>query len=124
MIIEFEVIDWLNNQQSIPAYGEEPENPNPGTIENYYPEGRSEFYVVQKTGSSMVNHIRSAMIVVQSYAGSLSRCAEMNENAIQVMSRMIESDGVTAVRLNSDYPYIKEETKQPRYQAVFDIYYY
>lgn len=117
-MVESTVINWLN-ANGFTAYGSEPQSTYPN--ENF---SRDIFCVVQKTGGGVSNRIRQATIAVQSYAPTLAVAAELNEAVITVMERMIELDGVTAVKLNSDYEYTKESTKQPRYQAVFDIYYY
>ena len=37
---------------------------------------------------------------------------------------MINLDEIASVKLNSDYNFTDEETKQYRYQAVFDIKHY
>lgn len=120
-MIEKTVIDWLNAKLSVPVLIEEPVNPNPGDIEMY---GRLKFCVVEKTGSSRTNRLNESTIAVLSYAGSLYEAAELNEEVKEAMDQLIEEDNVTAVRLNSDYAYSKEATKQPRYQAVFDVYHY
>lgn len=117
-MIEEIVIGWLNSHLSVPAYGSEPDNQYPGNT------ARKQFAVVQKTGSGRSNKIRMATIAVKSYAGTLYNAATLNEQVIEAMDQIVELDLITAVRLNSDYEYSKESTKQPRYQAVFDIYYY
>lgn len=117
-MIESTVISWLD-ANGFTAYGEEPQNKKPNEFFS-----SETFCVVQKTGSGESNRIREATIAVQSYAPTLAECAELNEAVITAMKNMIELDGITAVKLNSDYEYSKTSTKQPRYQAVFDIYYY
>lgn len=117
-MIESTVINWLN-ANNFSAYGEEPHNEYPNEFDT-----RSEFCVVEKTGSGIENRLKQATIAVQSYAPTLAQAAELNEAVIEVMENMIELSGVSAVKLVSDYAFTKESTKQPRYQAVFDIYYY
>lgn len=118
MTIEETAITYLNGVLSVPVYGQEPENPNPGNT------GRASFCVLQKTGSGVEKRIRNATLAIQSYAPTLYEAAELDEEVIGAMDAMVELSNVTAVRLNSDYEYTKESTKQPRYQAVFDVYYY
>jgi len=120
-MVETIVIDWLNSHLPVPAYGSEPANEHPGDIEM---RERPKFCVVQKTGSGRINRIRQATIAVQSYAKSIYEAAQLNEQVIEAMDQIVELDSVTACRLNSDYEFSRESTKQPRYQAVFDIYYY
>ena len=117
-MIESTVISWLN-ANNITAYGEEPKNSYPN---EYF--SRDSFCVVQKTGGGVERRLRNATIAVQSYAPTLAQAAELNEAVLTVMEQMIELSDITAVRLNSDYEFSKESTKQPRYQAVFEIYYY
>ena len=120
-MVEMVVIDWLNSHLPVPAYGSEPANEHPGDIEMTV---RPTFAVVQKTGSGRSNRIRMATIAVQSYADTLYNAAALNEQVIEAMDQIVELDSITACRLNSDYEYSRGSTKQPRYQAVFDIYYY
>lgn len=117
-MIEAKVINWLI-ANGLTAYGEEPKNEYPN--ENM---SRDSFLVVQKVGGGMSNRIRRATIAVQSYAPTLAECAELNEAVITVMENIIELADITACRLNSDYEFSKTSTKQPRYQAVFEVYYY
>ena len=117
-MIESTVINWLN-ANGFTAYGSEPKNEYPN--EN---NSRDAFLVVQKTGGGVVNRLRNATIAVQSYAPTLAEAAQLNEAVITVMGNIIELAGITAVRLNSDYEFSKTSTKQPRYQALFEIYYY
>lgn len=120
-MIEEIVIGWLNSHLSVPVHAKEPDNEYPGDIEMTE---RPKFCIVQKTGSGRTNGIRQATIAVQSYAKSIYEAAQLNEQVIEAMNQMVVLDSISAVKLNSDYEYSRESTKQPRYQAVFDIYYY
>lgn len=113
MVIEAQVIDYLSNNLNCPVYAEQPGD------------GGTEFVVVEKTGSSRVNYLDSAMIAVQSYSGRLADAAELNQVVKGLMLAMPHEVGaVSAVRLNSDYNFTDTSTKHYRYQAVFDITYY
>lgn len=118
MTIEKRTIAYLNNKLSVPTYGAEPTNPRPSSNQP------SEFCIVQKVGGGESNYIQSASLAVQSYAATLERASELNEVVKSAMKAMVELDEVTSVKLDTDYEYSKESTKQPRYQAVFDIVYY
>lgn len=111
-MIEKCVCDYLNEVMGLPCYWEKPE---------VMPE---EFLIVEKTGGKVTEHIKSATIAVQSYAGSMYRAAELNEAVKAVMDHLAELDGVSRVELNSDYNFTDTTTKQYRYQAVFDIVHY
>lgn len=116
MIIEELICDYLENELEIPAYMERPEKPD------------TEYILVEKTGSSRSNYLNQAMIVVQSIVSSrdssMVRAAEINEAVKEVMYDLTTLDEVSACRLNSDYNFTNPDTKEYRYQAVFDVTHY
>lgn len=119
-MIETILIDYLENVQSlqdIPIVLEEPD-PNP------YPGGIRKFVRIQKTGSGRTNHLDRATVAFQSYADTLLEAAQLNDIVKRAVFGIIQLDTVSRVELNSDYEYTREDTKQPRYQAVFDFVYY
>ena len=67
---------------------------------------------------------RSATIALQSLADSLYNAAVLNEQVKEAAADMIELDKICRVSLNSDYNFTDIQTKQYRYQAVYDITYY
>lgn len=85
----------------------------------------SEYIVIEKTASGEQNKIRSAMIAVQSISETgLYTAAQMNESVIEVMSNFADNSAeIYSCKLNSDYNFTDPETKEYRYQAVFNIYY-
>lgn len=113
MMIEEIILDFLNNQADIPAYMEVPEK-----ITGF------PFLVVQKTGSSEENHIKRAVIAVQSYAVSLYEAAKVNDRIKDIMLELITLDSISKCSLNSDYNFTDTANKRYRYQAVFDITHY
>lgn len=82
------------------------------------------FFVVEKTGGGVTNHINEATIAIQSYGKSLYQAASMNEEIKQAMSEAVFLDEITSVQINSDYNYTDDNAKQYRYQAVFVITHY
>ena len=84
----------------------------------------AEFVVVEKTGSGMVNHLKSATFAIQSYAGSMYRAASVNEEVKEAMDSLTTLDAVSRSALNSDYNFTDTQKKQYRYQAVYDINHY
>lgn len=74
-----------------------------------------------KTGGGRRNLIENAIIVIQSYAGSKFRAAQINQEVKTAMNGITALDNVSACNLNSDYDYTDTETKSYRYQAVYDI---
>lgn len=111
-MIEKTVCDYLNDVMGLPAFWEKPEDMP------------VEFLIVEKTGGSVSDRIKSATIAIQSYAGSMYRAAEINEAVISAMENLTEMSEVSGVKLNSDYNFTDTTTKQYRYQAVFDITHY
>lgn len=83
-----------------------------------------EYILVEKTGSGETNHIRRATIAVQSYAGSLYRAMQINEEVKEAMNDITALDEISRCTLNSDYDYTDTTRKKYRYQAVFDIVHY
>lgn len=83
-----------------------------------------QFILIQKTGGSRENFLNSSTIAIQSYAESMFEAAKLNEKIKNLMYDLITVDEVSSVDLNSDYNFTDTETKQYRYQAIFDIHYY
>lgn len=110
-MIELIVLNYLKEKMDIPVALEKQE----ATKGNYV--------YLEKLGSGKSNHILNATIAIQSYGKSLYVAAELNERIKSLMDKMIELDAVSRVTLNSDYNFTNNETKEYRYQAVFDIYY-
>ena len=121
MVIEQFIIQYLLgklSQEGIGVYPTVPEsNPNPA-------DDPAKFLIVQKTGSSLRNHLWTANIAIQSYAGSIMEASYLDQKAINAMLGMISEPEICRVELNSDYEYTDTDTKQPRYQAVFVVTHY
>ena len=82
------------------------------------------YILIEKTSSKRDNLLKSSVIAIQSYAESLYEAAKLNEKIKEIIDQLVYVDEVSGVRLNSDYNYTDTETKQYRYQAVFDIKHY
>ena len=85
----------------------------------------SEYIVIEKTASGESNKIHSAMIAVQSYSKtSLLTAASLNKAVVDAMEVMAETVAeVYSSKLNTDYNFTDPDTKEYRYQAVFNLYY-
>lgn len=82
------------------------------------------YILLEKTGSGKSKMLDRATIAVQSISQrSLAEAASLNMEAIEAMESLIENNAVYASDLNSDYNFTNTETKEYRYQAVFDVYY-
>lgn len=110
-MIEIIVLDYLNKALSVPVYMEKPEQE---------PE---RYVLLEKTGSSVENHIKSATIAIQSYAGSLYEAAALNEEVKDAMDNIVILNEVMGSDLNSDYNFTDTTKKKYRYQAVYDLFY-
>ncbi len=110
-MIELVVKDFLDNNLNIPVLLEKERKLT------------GKFVLLEKTGGTSRNQLHSATIAIQSYADSLYESALLNEEVKTVMSNLVEVTNVNGVSLNSDYNFTDAETKQYRYQAVFDINY-
>lgn len=82
------------------------------------------YILLEKTSGKRNNYLNSSTIAIQSYAESLLEAAKLNEKIKNIMYDLVAVDEVSRVDLNSDYNFTDSETKQYRYQAVFDINYY
>lgn len=111
-MIEKRIIDYLAEAMNLPVYAEIP-------VQN-----SGEFFVVEKTGSYRENLLDSATMVVQSYADSKYRAAQLNDQMKEAMYEMVFQENISDVRLNSDYDFTDTATKRYRYQAVFVVTYY
>ena len=114
-MIEVTILNYLNsdNRLSAPAFMEIPKTKP------------SKFFILEKTGSTLENHIYSSTFAIQSYGASLYEAASMNEALKNVMlDGFLANPLVSSVELNSDYNFTDVTEKRYRYQAVFDIVHY
>lgn len=87
------------------------------------------YILIQKTGSSVEDMIPTSTIAIQSISdsmqgGSLLDAMDLNEDVKEAMAYLEEESDIVRVRLNSDYNFTDDSTKEYRYQAVYDIIHY
>ena len=115
-MIETTLIKYLSSKISQGVYAERPDN---------VPD---EYVLIQKTGSSTDNLITTATIAIQSIVNAKTKskldAATLNETIKAAMIGMTERDDIARVRLNSDYDYTDDRTREYRYQAVYQITHY
>ena len=112
-MIEVTILNYLNTKL------------DPIAVFMEVPEGAPDKYVlIEKTGSRVNNHIRSATFAIQSIAPSLYEAAELNEMVKEAMDAIIELNEIARSSLNSDYNFTNTAAKQYRYQAVYDLVHY
>lgn len=112
-LIEAVIISHLASKlNSSDVYAERPKTPP------------AKYWLIEKTGADEENHIVAATIAVQSISSSsLLEAAQMSKLAEDAMRSLIEVANVGRSKLNTAYNYTDPETKEYRYQAVFDINY-
>ena len=82
------------------------------------------YYVIEKTAAGKKNHVSMATVAVQSISSdSLLEAAQMSKDAEMAMETITGVTDVSCCRLNSAYNFTDAETKEYRYQALFDLYY-
>lgn len=84
----------------------------------------SEYVLIEKTGSSKLNLIKSATIAIQSYADSLFEAASLNESVIETMESLAALPEIVRCHLETDYQFTDTTKKKYRYQAQFSVTYY
>lgn len=107
------LLDFLNNDETLdtPTYMEVPEE-------------LTDFVLLDQTGTSTENHIKTTTIAVQSYGATLWDAMVLNEKVEAAMKRFVRLDNVTRVELETDYNFTNTTTKQYRWQAVYQITHY
>ena len=88
------------------------------------PEQTTDYVLIDKTGSSRTNHIITSSFAIQSYGTSLYDAMLLNAEVAETMEGFIELDQITRVELETDYNYTNTETKQYRWQSVYNITHY
>jgi hypothetical protein len=88
------------------------------------PEQTTGYVLIDKTGSSRTNHIITSSFAIQSYGASLYDAMLLNAEVAEAMEGFIELDQITRVELETDYNYTNTETKQYRWQSVYNITHY
>lgn len=111
-MIELIVRKFLSKELQVPCYLEHRKD---------LPES---YVMIEKTGAGGSDFTHSATFAFQSYAPSLQKAAELNEKVKKVVEDLITVNEVSGVHHNSDYNFTDTETKQYRYQAVYDINYF
>lgn len=103
------ILDFLNEQMNVPVYLE---------VQDQMPD---EFILIERNGSSYEDFIYETSFIIQSYAKSMYKAAVLNEEMKRAMFKLVESDDVSSVTLNSDYNWTDTTKKHYRYQAIFEV---
>lgn len=116
MIIPY-YIEYLSGSLDVPVYAEVPETPPGGELP-------AAFVIVEKTGSTESNRIKTASVAFQSWAPSLLAAMELNEEVKAAVAASIADGKISRAACTNDYNWTDETTKRHRMQAIFEIVYY
>jgi len=108
-MIEETIIKYLNDNLSVKVYMERPEDVP------------FSYVIMEKIGSSVSNYIHRDTFAFQSYGETLFKACKLNEEVKKALNNMINLDEIASVRLTNDYNFTDTETKQYRYQCIYDI---
>lgn len=111
-MIEELVRDYLNDNMTVKAYMEKPPEP---------PEKRLE---IERIAQNETNFIYTTTLAIKSIASSLFFAAELNDEVIEVMAKMIKLPEINRVRLSTSHNFTDTTKKEYRYQAIFEITHY
>lgn len=111
MIIEQTIIEYLSKALTVPVYAEVPAS------------APASYVLVEKTSSSRQNHINTATLAVQSYAGTLFNAASLSKSVCDALYKAVELNNISHVDI-SDYNYTDTQSRKYRYQAVLDCVYF
>ncbi len=88
------------------------------------PEVKTGYVIIDQTGSRKTNQIKTTTFAIQSYGDSLLKAMMLNLQVETAMEGFAELPEVAGVRLETDYNFTDTETKQYRWQAVYEITHY
>ena len=111
-MIEGLVRDYLNNNMTFKAYMEKP------------PSAPDKYIEIERIGQTEADFIYTTTLAIKSIASSLFFAAELNDEVIEVMAKMIELPEINKVRLSTSHNFTDTRKKGYRYQAIFEITHY
>lgn len=82
------------------------------------------YVLIEKTGGAEQNHIKRSTFAFQSYGTTLEEAAQLNEIVKAAARSLADLPEVSGSHYSTDYNFTNTATKQPRYQAVFDLFHY
>lgn len=88
------------------------------------PAQTADYVIIDQTGSSFSNRIKTTTFAIQSYGATLYDAMVLNDSVHEAMDRFTEHPSVAGVHLETDYNFTNTVTKQYRWQAVYQITHY
>ena len=112
-MIEKIVLDYLSENIDVPVFMETPV---------HVPQ---KYVLIEKVAGGIVNHIRSANFIIQSYSTkSLLEASGLNDDVQAVMDVMAAYiPNVSECSMIADTNFTDTRTKRYRYQCIYSIYY-
>nr|WP_325300312.1 hypothetical protein [uncultured Dysosmobacter sp.] len=112
-MIEQAIIDFLQGALDVPCSAETPKDPP------------AKYIVVERTNTTCENGLYGAILAIRSCAPTLYEAAVLSKQVRGAMLLdLLAEPWIAGVELTGDYPFTDTATKQPRYQAVFNVKFY
>lgn len=108
-MIEKIVKKYLSENLTVPVKLEKPEKQNPPYV------------VIDKTGTRRKDFIETTTLALQSYGETKQKAAELNEIVKAAMDNLISLPIISASDLDTDYDFTNTQTKEYRYQAIYNV---
>lgn len=102
----------MNSNLDVPVYMEIPK-----TVE------AERYVVIERVGLRVANHVHTASIAFQSYAGRMADAAALDEQVRHTVEAMTGLPDIGGVHLESNYNFTDTSTKQYRYQCIYGVTY-
>ena len=111
-MVDVDILNRLNALLSLNVYMEKPKD------------APEEFYVIQFVKGGNQHGLAEMSIIAQSYGKTMYRACDMNKDMEAALESLISEEYIRDISRNGSYPYNKPDTKQYRYQCLFDVSYY
>lgn len=107
--IETTVLSYLSERLDVPVSFEVPKGPP------------SLYVVLEKTGHTVDNKIHTTYIAAKSTGKSLVEVMRLNNRILEIMPGLVDEVDIFRCESQGDYDFTNTETKERRYQAIFEI---
>lgn len=115
-MIEFEVLNYLLSK-NLEGIGE-------NIFLEVPVEKPSAYILIEKTSESQENYLHHAVVAIQSISAErLITAMKINRLVLEAMDSMADETDIFGCHKNNDYNFTNTQTKEYRYQAVFEINY-
>lgn len=111
-MIEKIILDHLTEALGVPVAVERAKDPS------------EQYVLIEQTGGSEDNHISYATVAIQAYALTRYDAAQLMEDVIDAMHKLLTLDSIGRCKLSTVYNFTDLTEKRYRYQAVYNLTYY